>query len=134
MLKSILTSLTLLSVPLVLYAQNWIEGVSLRTQIIDLPVNIEVTAYCDSMSGEDAEFHLPLPEVSGVSYCVHVDNAIPPTDSFKLSHYGTIQILGLGDSIGRLLHAADARVCKKVIPDSTWKNVKEEIFPTFWCF
>ncbi|MFM7758384.1 MAG: T9SS type A sorting domain-containing protein, partial [Crocinitomicaceae bacterium] len=44
-------------------------------------------------------FHIPLPIVTGVSYYVHVDNAIPSTDSFKLIHNGITQILGLGDSM-----------------------------------
>jgi len=80
-------------------AQNWTVGVPVHQQIIDLPVDIEVTAYCDSMSGQEAEFHIPLPIVTGVSYYVHVDNAIPSTDSFKLIHNGITQILGLGDSM-----------------------------------
>jgi hypothetical protein len=80
-------------------AQNWTVGVPVHQQIIDLPVDIEVTAFCDSMSGQEAEFRIPLPVVSGVSYYVHVDNAIPSTDSFKLIHNGITQILGLGDSM-----------------------------------
>lgn len=80
-------------------AQNWTVGVPVHQQIIDLPVDIEVTAYCDSMSGQEAEFHIPLPVVTGVTYYVHVDNAIPSTDSFKLIHNGITQILGLGDSM-----------------------------------
>lgn len=80
-------------------AQNWTVGVPVHQQIIDLPDDIEVTAYCDSLSGQEAEFRIPLPVVSGVSYYVHVDNAIPSTDSFKLIHNGITQILGLGDSM-----------------------------------
>ena len=80
-------------------AQNWTVGVPVHQQIIDLPVDIAVTAYCDSMSGQEAEFHIPLPVVTGVTYYVHVDNAIPSTDSFKLIHNGITQILGLGDSM-----------------------------------
>ena len=80
-------------------AQNWTVGVALHQKIIDLPVDIEVTAECDSMNGQEAEFHIPLPIVTGVSYYVHVDNAIPSTDSFKLIHNGITQILGLGDSM-----------------------------------
>jgi hypothetical protein len=80
-------------------AQNWTVGIPVRQQIIDFPSDIEVTAYCDSMSGQGAEFHIPLPAVTGVSYYVHVDNAIPPTDSFKLIHNGVIKILSLGDSM-----------------------------------
>jgi len=80
-------------------AQSWSVGVPVHQQIIDLPDDIEVTAYCDSMSGQEAEFHIPLPIVTGVSYYVHVDNAIPSTDSFKLIHNGITQILGLGDSM-----------------------------------
>jgi len=80
-------------------AQNWTVGVPVHQQIIDLPVDIEVTAYCDSMSGQEAEFHIPLPIVTGVSYYVHVDNALPSTDSFKLIHNGIPQVLGLGDSM-----------------------------------
>ena len=80
-------------------AQNWTVGVPVHQQIIDLPVDIEVTAFCDSMNGQEAEFHIPLPIVTGVSYYVHVDNAIPSTDSFKLIHNGITQILGLGDSM-----------------------------------
>jgi len=74
-------------------------GVPVHQQIIDLPVDIEVTAYCDSMSGQEAEFRIPLPIVTGVSYYVHVDNAIPLTNSFKLIHNGITQILGFGDSM-----------------------------------
>lgn len=80
-------------------AQNWTVGVPVHQQIIDLPVDIEVTAFCDSMNGQEAEFHIPLPIVTGVSYYVHVDNAIPSSDSFKLIHNGITQILGLGDSM-----------------------------------
>ena len=80
-------------------AQNWTVGVPVHTEIIDLPVNIAVTAYCDSMSGQEAEFHIPLPVVTGVSYYVHVDAAIPSTDVFELIHNGISQILGLGDSM-----------------------------------
>ena len=80
-------------------AQNWIVGVPVHFQIIDFPMNTEVAAYCDSMSGREAEFNIPLPVVSGVSYYVHVDDAIPSTDSFKLMHNGITQILGLGDSM-----------------------------------
>jgi hypothetical protein len=80
-------------------AQNWTVGVPVHQQIIDLPDDIEVTAFCDSMSGQEAEFRIPLPVVSGVSYYVHIDNAIPSTDSFKLIHNGITQILGLGDSM-----------------------------------
>lgn len=80
-------------------AQNWTIGVPVHQLIIDLPVDIEVTSYCDSMSGQEAEFNIPLPTVSGVSYYVLVDNAIPSTDSFKLIHNVITQILGLGDSM-----------------------------------
>lgn len=80
-------------------AQNWTVGVPVHQQIIDLPVDIEVTAFCNSMNGQEAEFHIPLPIVTGVSYYVHVDNAIPSTDSFKLIHNGITKILSLGDSM-----------------------------------
>jgi len=101
MKKKILTTIVLATFWLTnqTIAQNWTVGVPVYQQIIDLPIDIEVTAYCDSMSGQEAEFHIPLPIVTGVSYYVHVDNAIPSTDSFKLIHNGITQILGLGDSM-----------------------------------
>ena len=82
MKKKILTlmSLTTLWLTDTAIAQNWIVGVPVHFQIIDFPMNTEVAAYCDSMSGREAEFNIPLPVVSGVSYYVHVDDAIPPTD------------------------------------------------------
>lgn len=101
-MKQVILSVTILAtlwLSNIAIAQNWTVGVSVNQQIIDLPVDIEVTAFCDSMSGQEAEFHIPLPVVSGVSYYVHVDNAIPSTDSFKLIHNGVTQILGLGDSM-----------------------------------
>lgn len=80
-------------------AQSWTVSIPMYQQIIDLPVDVEVTAYCDTMSGQDAEFHLPLPPVSGVSYYVHIDAAIPSTDSFELIHNGISNTLKLGDSM-----------------------------------
>lgn len=99
MKKITLTVLATLWLTNTAIAQNWTVGVPVNQQIIDLPVDISVTAFCDSMSGQEAEFHIPLPVVSGVIYYVHVDNAIPSTDSFKLIHDGVTQILGLGDSM-----------------------------------
>ena len=101
MKKKILTTIVLATFWLTnqTIAQNWTVGVPVYQQIIDFPIDIEVTAYCDSMSGQEAEFHIPLPIVTGVSYYVHVDNAIPSTDSFKLIHNGITQILGIGDSM-----------------------------------
>jgi len=85
MKKKILTliSLTVLWLTNTAIAQNWIVGVPVHYQIIDFPMNTEVAAYCDSLSGREAEFNIPLPVVSGVSYYIHVDDAIPSTDSFQ---------------------------------------------------
>jgi hypothetical protein len=94
-----LTAMAMIGLTTTSMAQNWIVGVPVNFEIIDFPTNIEVTAYCDSMSGQEAEFHIPLPVVTGISYYVHVDNAIPSTDSFKLIHNGSSQILALGDSM-----------------------------------
>jgi hypothetical protein len=95
----VLTAVAMICLTTTLMAQNWTVGVPVNFEIIDLPGDIEVTAYCDSMNGQEAEFRIPLPIVTGVSYYVHVDNAIPSTDSFKLIHNGITQILGLGDSM-----------------------------------
>ncbi len=80
-------------------SQNWTVGNPVHQVIIDLPFEIEVTAYCDSLSGQEAEFHIPLPIVSGVDYYVHIDKATPLTDSFKLIHNGKTEILRLRDSM-----------------------------------
>lgn len=80
-------------------AQYWTVGVPVYEEIIDFPIDIEVTAYCDSMSGQEAEFRIPLPPVTGVQYYIHIDNAIPNSDSFKVKHNGITHILALYDSL-----------------------------------
>lgn len=94
-------------------AQNLTAGVPVHQQIINLPVDIEVTAECDSLNGQEAELYIPLPVVTGVSYYVHVDNAIPTTDSFKVIHNGITKILSLGDSM--LIISVATTTCCEII-------------------
>ena len=80
-------------------AQTWTVGVPVNRTIIDYPVDIFVTITCDTMSGQEAEFRIALPQVAGINYYVVIDNATNPTHTYELRQGVNIQIMSLGDSM-----------------------------------
>jgi hypothetical protein len=80
-------------------AQNWTVGQPVNRTIIDYPSNIFVTAMCDTMSGQEAEFVIALPPVTGVSYYAHVDYATSANHTYKLRQGSNVQIVQSGDSM-----------------------------------
>jgi hypothetical protein len=83
-------------------AQNWTVSIPVNRTIVDYPDNIFTTYFCDSMNypnGQEAEFRLSLPTVSGINYYVLIDYAINSAYTFKLRHGSNVQIMSLGDSM-----------------------------------
>jgi hypothetical protein len=83
-------------------AQTWTQGIPVNETIIDYPDNIFTTYFCDSINypnGQEAEFRLPIPPVSGINYYVVIDYATNPAHTYKLRHGSNIQIMSLGDSM-----------------------------------
>ena len=98
-LKPFLLAASLLLPLAATHSQNWTVGQALNLSIIDLPVDIYVTEACELLSGQEAEFHLPLPKVDGIQYFVFIDNAADPSFTFELRHENTVQVMSLGDSM-----------------------------------
>lgn len=99
-LNSLFRLASLILCPLTaVHSQNWTVGQAINLSIIDLPVDIYVTEACELLSGQEAEFHLPLPKVEGIQYFVFIDHAADSAFSFELRHENTSEVLSLGDSM-----------------------------------
>lgn len=86
----------------ILPAQNWTVGSPVNRTIIDYPSMITVTSFCDSLNpvnGQDAEWVIALPPVTGVDYYLYVDDATSSSHAYKFRQGTNVQILSLGDSM-----------------------------------
>jgi hypothetical protein len=85
-----------------LNAQTWTVGIPVNRTIIDYSDNIFTTHFCDSLNypnGQECEFRLDLPQVSGINYYVVIDFATNPSHTYKLRYGSNTQIMSLGDSM-----------------------------------
>lgn len=83
-------------------AQNWTVGTPVNRTIIDYPARITVTSFCDSLNpvnGQDAEWVIALPAVTGVAYYLHVDDATSPLHAYKFRQGTNVLVMSLGDSM-----------------------------------
>jgi hypothetical protein len=80
-------------------SQSWTVGVAVNALYVDYPDSIGVTHYCDSMSGYEARFHLPIPDVTGISLYVYVDQTTHASDSVILSQGANYMTMHIGDSM-----------------------------------